>query len=82
VPWAEILGRSEEEIIGLPGGAIEFFDRQDPVPSAWQRLAGKLDLVIAKQESRDRRGIAFAPFIRVEVPRPVTLAEGVFCDGR
>jgi hypothetical protein len=35
-------------------GAIEFFDRQEQVPPARGRLAVKLHLVVAEQESRER----------------------------
>jgi hypothetical protein len=35
-------------------GAITFFDKQDPVPSARDRLQAKLDAVLAEQESRTR----------------------------
>jgi len=34
--------------------AIAFFDRQDPVPPARDRLQAKLDDVLAEQESRAR----------------------------
>ena len=32
--------------------AITFFDKQDPVPPAKDRLQAKLDAVLAEQESR------------------------------
>ena len=35
-------------------GAITFFDNQDPVPPARDRLQAKLDAVLAEQESRAR----------------------------
>jgi hypothetical protein len=35
-------------------GAITFFDKQDPVPPARDRLQAKLDAVLAEQESRTR----------------------------
>jgi len=35
-------------------GAIAFFDTKDPIPPARERLAAKLALVIAEQESRRR----------------------------
>lgn len=35
-------------------GAITFFDKQDPVPPAKDRLQAKLDDVLAEQESRTR----------------------------
>lgn len=35
-------------------GAITFFDKQDPVPPAWDRLQAKLDAVLAEEESRTR----------------------------
>lgn len=34
--------------------AITFFDKQDPVPPARGHLQGKLDAVLAEQESRKR----------------------------
>ena len=34
--------------------AITFFDKQDPVPPARDRLHAKLDAVLAEQESRTR----------------------------
>ena len=34
--------------------AITFFDNQDPVPPARDRLQAKLDTVVAEQESRAR----------------------------
>jgi hypothetical protein len=34
--------------------AISFFDRQDPVPPARDRLQARLDAVLAEQESRTR----------------------------
>jgi hypothetical protein len=34
--------------------AITFFDKQDPVPPARNRLQAKLDAVLAEQESRTR----------------------------
>jgi hypothetical protein len=34
--------------------AIAFFDKQDPVPPARDRLQAKLDDVLAEQESRTR----------------------------
>lgn len=34
--------------------AISFFDKQDPVPPARDRLQAKLDAVLAEQESRAR----------------------------
>ena len=34
--------------------AITFFDKQDPVPPARDRLQAKLDAVLAEQESRTR----------------------------
>ena len=34
--------------------AITFFDNQDPVPPARNRLQAKLDAVLAEQESRTR----------------------------
>jgi hypothetical protein len=34
--------------------AITFFDEQDPVPPARDRLQAKLDAVLAEQESRAR----------------------------
>jgi hypothetical protein len=34
--------------------AITFFDKQDPVPPARDRLQAKLDTVVAEQESRAR----------------------------
>jgi hypothetical protein len=34
--------------------AITFFDQQDPVPPARDRLQAKLDAVLAEQESRAR----------------------------
>ena len=34
--------------------AITFFDKQDPVPPARNRLQAKLDAVITEQESRKR----------------------------
>jgi hypothetical protein len=34
--------------------AITFFDKQDPVPPARDRLQAKLDAVLAEQESRAR----------------------------
>ncbi len=34
--------------------AIAFFDRQDPVPPARDRLQAKLDSVLAEQEERAR----------------------------
>lgn len=34
--------------------AIAFFDRQDPVPPARQRLQAKLDDVLAEQDERTR----------------------------
>ena len=34
--------------------AIAFFDEQDPVPPARERLQARLDTVIAEQESRKR----------------------------
>jgi hypothetical protein len=34
--------------------AIEFFDRQDPVPPARARLQAKLDAVVAEQDERAR----------------------------
>lgn len=40
-------------------GAITFFDKQDPVPPARDRLQAKLDAVLAEQESRTR--IAASP---------------------
>jgi hypothetical protein len=39
-------------------GAITFFDKQDPVPPAKDRLQAKLDAVLAEQESR--KGLADA----------------------
>jgi hypothetical protein len=33
-------------------GAITFFDKQDPVPPARNRLQATLDAVLAEQESR------------------------------
>lgn len=35
-------------------GAITFFDKQDPVPPARDRLQAALDAVLAEQESRTR----------------------------
>jgi hypothetical protein len=35
-------------------GAITFFDKRDPVPSARDRLQARLDAVLAEQESRTR----------------------------
>ena len=35
-------------------GAITFFDKQDPVPPAKDRLQATLDDVLAEQESRTR----------------------------
>lgn len=35
-------------------GAIAFFDRQDPVPPARDRLQARLDEVIAEQDDRAR----------------------------
>ena len=35
-------------------GAIAFFDKQDAVPPARDRLQAKLDAVLAEQESRTR----------------------------
>jgi hypothetical protein len=35
-------------------GAITFFDKQDPVPPARDRLQATLDAVLAEQESRTR----------------------------
>jgi hypothetical protein len=35
-------------------GAIAYFDRQDPVPPARNRLQASLDVVIAEQEERTR----------------------------
>ena len=34
--------------------AIAFFDRQDPVPPARDRLQAKLDDVLAEQDERER----------------------------
>ncbi|HEV2252647.1 MAG TPA: hypothetical protein VGS06_05585 [Streptosporangiaceae bacterium] len=34
--------------------AIAFFDKQDPVPPARDRLQAKLDAVLAEQQSRTR----------------------------
>ncbi|MGH3201752.1 MAG: hypothetical protein ACRDP5_06830 [Streptosporangiaceae bacterium] len=34
--------------------AIAFFDKQDPVPPARDRLQASLDAVLAEQESRTR----------------------------
>lgn len=34
--------------------AIAFFDRQDPVPPARDRLQARLDGVLAEQDDRDR----------------------------
>jgi hypothetical protein len=34
--------------------AITFFDKQDPIPPARDRLQAKLDAVLAEQESRTR----------------------------
>lgn len=34
--------------------AIKFFDTQDPVPPARDRLQAKLDAVLAEQEARTR----------------------------
>jgi len=34
--------------------AITFFDKQDPVPPARDRLQARLDAVLAEQESRAR----------------------------